>query len=289
MYASIRIDSNDYSHPCVVLATLTQHQADDCCPLADALPICRVPFATWSAITNYGRASQAIDAAADLSVAAVLELIEPASLTEAVFGVGEDQFSQAMAMQDQISAHIRAQTPLLYHGYTTRIDAASVCVAATDLTSPIVLRCLMCQPVAQGLLQQKGDPRIIITKCSSSDFQDPSVDFVPIADTEQWDLDADGFILGDSPLGSSLAMRAGAKTYLQPSIKRSKTATAVCLAVPVDNVRLVPGISPGEDLDNRGFMSLASLARAGIVSGSWVLIETGSETATDDVLATESP
>ncbi|KAJ2544536.1 peroxisomal assembly protein [Coemansia sp. RSA 1853] len=116
------------------------------------------------------------------------------------------------------------------------------------------------------------------------------------SDLEQWDLGAEWFILGGSALESGRgklvdaafnqpwladAMRGSALAETDlPSVAEPTAAlngryvslTAVGLEAPLDGVQLVPEAFPGEDLANRGFMSLASLANAGIVSGTWALV-----------------
>ncbi|KAI9501820.1 P-loop containing nucleoside triphosphate hydrolase protein, partial [Coemansia spiralis] len=47
----------------------------------------------------------------------------------------------------------------------------------------------------------------------------------------------------------------------------------VGLKEPVDDSQILPTPVAGDDVYNRGYMPLAALARAGIVSGSWVLVE----------------
>ncbi|KAJ2110002.1 peroxisomal assembly protein, partial [Coemansia sp. S142-1] len=226
-----------------------------------------------------------------ISLITTLEAIEPVALTEVVFGVGESQYSVALAAQDQIAAHVKSQTRLLYHGYATTVGVAE----PGDSAGPIALQCLMCQPVSQGLLRPEGEARVVIAK--SHYVAGPQMDVPDLnstqdsdGDSEEWDIGAEWFILGDTPLGNGRDMLSSAAfgslsvsgpletestcSHLLPRIKaQGRELSAIALSSPIDNLSLVPGTSAGEDLDNRGYMSLVSLARAGIVSGSWVLLE----------------
>ncbi|KAJ2032932.1 peroxisomal assembly protein [Coemansia sp. S3946] len=269
------------------------NSVSDCSALEDDLPICSASPATWSALTSSRSPSRSPHTGdtANLSLITTLEAIEPVALTEVVFSVRESQYSVALAAQDQIAAHVKSQTRLLYHGYATTVGVAE----PGDSAGPIALQCLMCQPVSQGLLRPEGEARVVIAK--SHYVAGPQMDVPDLnstqdsdGDSEEWDIGAEWFILGDTPLGNGRDMLSSAAfgslsvsgpletestcSHLLPRIKaQGRELSAIALSSPIDNLSLVPGTSAGEDLDNRGYMSLVSLARAGIVSGSWVLLE----------------
>ncbi|KAJ2868846.1 peroxisomal assembly protein [Coemansia aciculifera] len=292
IYASIRLDDSDRC-PCVVPISISKRDIGDYSALEDDLPICSASPATWSALTSSHSANSTphTDDATNLSIITMLEAIEPVALTEVVFGVSESQYSAALAAQDQIAAHVKSQTRLLYHGYATAVSVAE----PGDSMSSIVLQCLMCQPVSQGLLKPGSEARILIAKSPSVTgpqltVSDPNSTQDSSVDLEEWDLGAEWFILGDTPLGKGRDMISSAAfgslkvsgsletesaySHLLPQIKgQGRELSAIALSSPIDNFSLVPGIGAGEDLDNRGYMSLVSLARAGIVSGSWILLE----------------
>ncbi|KAJ2737039.1 peroxisomal assembly protein [Coemansia sp. BCRC 34962] len=292
IYVSIRLSDSD-SCPCVVPVSLSKGNVSDNAAVEGALPVCSVSPAMWSALTSTRSASGTplVNGAANLSIVTVIEAIEPVALTEVVFGVGESQYSAALAAQDQIAAHVKSQTRLLYHGYTTEVSVTT----PDDSANSVILQCLMCQPVSQGLLQLGSEARIVIAKSPSvAELQmpvlGPSSSLDSDADSEEWDLGAEWFILGDTPLGSgrdvlSSAVFGGLKITGSHEAKsapsdlppraggQGKELSAIALTSPVDNFSLVPGVCTGEDLDNRGYMSIASLARAGICSGSWVQLE----------------
>ncbi|KAJ2812818.1 hypothetical protein H4S07_001132, partial [Coemansia furcata] len=290
IYASIRLDDGDRC-PCVVPIAISKGDVGNYGALEDTLPICSASPAVWLALTSSRSANSTphIDDATNISIVTVLEAVEPVALTEVVFGVSESQYSEALAAQDQIAAHVKSQVRLLYHGYST---TASVAVSG-DSASSIVLQCLMCQPVSQGLLRPESEARIVIAKNAAGlrlPALDPNSAQDSSADLEEWDLGAEWFILGDTPLGSGRDMLSSAAfgslkvgeshdtesvySHLSPRINgQSRELNAIALSSPIDNFSLVPGACVGEDLDNRGYMSLVSLARAGIVSGSWILLE----------------
>ncbi|KAJ2741923.1 peroxisomal assembly protein [Coemansia sp. BCRC 34301] len=293
VYASIRLDDSD-RYPCVAQVFRAPKPSASSCTLTDALSMCSATPAVMSALARSSSVSsfQLADDAEAFSISVMLEAIEPVALTEVVLGVSESQYSAALAAQDQISAHVKAQKQLLYQGCST---TASV-VEPDDSASTITLQCLMCQPVAQGLFRPGSEARIIIAKrpsvpVPSSQDLDSSATQDSATDLGDWDLGAEWFILGDTPLGNSRDALANtlfsdlkvseshepgsedSRLAVPLSKQQSRKLNAISLARPVDNSSLVPGVCAGEDLDNRGYMSLASLARAGIVSGSWVLLE----------------
>ncbi|KAJ2690990.1 peroxisomal assembly protein [Coemansia spiralis] len=292
IYASIRLDDSD-CRPCVVPIFLSKGNVSDDSALEDALPVCSVSPATWFALASSHSANSTplANDAANLSVVAAIEAIEPVALTEVVLGVSESQYSAALAAQDQIAAHVKSQTRLLYRDYTIEVSVTT----PSDSASSIVLQCLMCQPVSQGLLRLGSEARIVIAKSPSVaglrlPALGPSSTLDSDADSEEWDLGAEWFILGDTPFGSGRDVLSGAafgslkvagshevesaSSDLLPRTKgQGKELNVITLTSPIDNFSLVPGACAGEDLDNRGYMSIASLARAGIFSGSWVQLE----------------
>ncbi|KAJ2820267.1 hypothetical protein FBU31_005275, partial [Coemansia sp. 'formosensis'] len=71
----------------------------------------------------------------------------------------------------------------------------------------------MCQPVSQGLLRLASEARIVIAKNAAGlrlPALDPNSAQDSSADLEEWDLGAEWFILGDTPLGSGRDMLSSA-------------------------------------------------------------------------------
>ncbi|KAJ1888526.1 hypothetical protein LPJ71_008458, partial [Coemansia sp. S17] len=209
IYASIRLDDSD-RYPCVVSVSISKRGVSDYSALEDDLPICSASPATWSALTS-SRSPSRSPHTDSISLITTLEAIEPVALTEVVFGVGESQYSAALAAQDQIAAHVKSQTRLLYHGYATTVSVAE----PGDSASPIALQCLMCQPVSQGLLRPESESRVVIAK--SHYVAGPQLDVPDLnstqdsdGDSEEWDLGAEWFILGDTPLGNGRDMLSSA-------------------------------------------------------------------------------
>ncbi|KAJ1782396.1 hypothetical protein LPJ62_005466, partial [Coemansia sp. RSA 2167] len=157
----------------------------------------------------------------------------------------------------------------------------------------------MCQPTTQGVFARDSDPRIVVVKnpaqssalAHSNSHNGSELDDLQEtddSDLEQWDIGAEWFILGGSALESGRGKLVDAafnqpwlSSAMHSSVLDETTAalngryvnlTAIAFEAPLDGVQLVPKEFPGEDLANRGFMSLASLAKAGIVSGTWALV-----------------
>ncbi|KAJ2827271.1 peroxisomal assembly protein, partial [Coemansia erecta] len=295
LYASVIGRGSDRG-PCVVRVV-----KDSSCDSrsADDRPTCVATSAAWSAICS-NPPSQSSD---NVLVIAKIEAIVPVELTEIVLGVSSEHYADAQSLQAAIANQLRARDEVFYPGLTATVRSD----ACAEEALPIVLECLMCEPTTQGVLPKDGDPRIIVVKSSThgstqaypdlhnsvdSDSTQEADDF----DLEQWDLGAEWFILGGSALETGRSKLVDA-AFNQPWLSKvmdvshlsesglvstADTAsskfggyielTAGALEAPPDNVKLVPEAYPSEDLANRGFMSLASLAKAGIVSGSWALV-----------------
>ncbi|KAJ1947634.1 peroxisomal assembly protein [Kickxella alabastrina] len=256
LYVSVSVVGQSARTPCVMAVGKDPVGRQ---PAGAAVPICVASNTAWLAIEDDANGLQ-MDDATPASVSAVLEGIVPIELTEVVLGVSSSQYDDALAAQDQISAHINSQTRLYYRGFSTTAIVG-------DAGEPISLQCLMCQPVSQGVIRSDSGgaaPRIIIVKTKSpaaSGTQDAHLLLEEQSgsefDAEQWDLGAEWLILGNAPLAHNA---------------KNTEISAVELDSPIDHAKLVPAAYAGEDLDNRGYMSLASLAKLGIVSGGWVLI-----------------
>ncbi|KAJ2084415.1 peroxisomal assembly protein [Coemansia sp. RSA 988] len=239
----------------------------------------------------------------DATIRAQLEPVLPIELSEIVLGVNNEQFVAAQSIQTEIVSQLAARSEVFYPGRLLSISPGE----DSELDMCITLKCIMCQPTFCGIISKDRLPRIIIAKdtaeepnaiCNGRSSTD--VDLEYDAEDEmafnQWELGAEWFILGNTPLGSDREKLANAAFNDSQLVKllgqsnssddrteslsveamsnRSIEFAATMLAAPPNNDELVPKTYPGEDLDNRGFMSLASLARAGIVSGSWILVAT---------------
>ncbi|KAJ1995831.1 peroxisomal assembly protein [Coemansia spiralis] len=245
----------------------------------------------------------------ELSIDATLEAIAPLDLTEIVFGVTDDQYGDALKAQGSIADYIRSSTRIYYQGLEIAIQATTETSASQNSGGMISLTCLMCQPVIQGVVRKGSNPRIIITKSTGVTKQNALVPDTryseyrsdnggDIGDDEQWNLGVEWFIIGDIPLGSNRNKIAGAAfndpvligqtgesctdklSRINPlsiaaphNCKYSTSFDVVGLKEPVDDSQILPTPVAGDDVYNRGYMPLAALARAGIVSGSWVLVE----------------
>ncbi|KAJ1736282.1 peroxisomal assembly protein [Coemansia biformis] len=301
MYASVVAECAGQD-PCVVRVIIDGAAASARRSADGAQPVCVAKG--WAFAAIFGRGAEDADDRA--SLAATVEPIVPAGLTEIVLGVDGRHYAAAQAAQSAIARQIAA-SPAVYHpGLVTTFRGEP---GAGD-AAPIALECLMCQPVSQGIVARGSSPRIIIAKLppqsrpeapglSGRGVLDSRGDPVSApstsgdCDAEQWDLGAEWFILGDVPLGNSRDMLVDAafgglqatEALARPSAAVSDTVPAAApedrrrvrlpaieLAAPPDSSRLAPDAYPGEDPENRGFLPLASLAKAGIVSGSWVLI-----------------
>ncbi|KAJ1886085.1 hypothetical protein LPJ81_006773, partial [Coemansia sp. IMI 209127] len=240
-----------------------------------------------------------------VSIVATIEPIVPVALSEIVFGVASDRYADALDAQNTIADHIRSRTQLYYQGFKTVVGSGADISGSQDAEASISLTCLMCQPVMQGIICKGDNPRIVITKLptdtsgvASETPDDASQDAYEDMDDDQWDLGVEWFILGDIPLGSSRDKIAGA-AFNDPSLVDKADAlsleqpgkpglakpsqptsaissvpfTACALQSPIDVSQVLPSTYANEDVDNRGYMSLAASAKAGIISGSWVLIE----------------
>ncbi|KAJ2208777.1 peroxisomal assembly protein [Coemansia sp. RSA 521] len=226
---------------------------------------------------------------------AKIEAIIPVELTEIVLGVSSEHYANAQAQQTAIVSQFRAHGEVLYPGLSITIPGDS----EAGVVSPMALECLMCQPTTQGVFARDSDPRIVVVKnpaqssalAHSNSHNGSELDDLQEtddSDLEQWDIGAEWFILGGSALESGRGKLVDAafnqpwlSSAMHSSVLDETTAalngryvnlTAIALEAPLDGVQLVPKEFPGEDLANRGFMSLASLAKAGIVSGTWALV-----------------
>ncbi|KAJ2787451.1 peroxisomal assembly protein [Coemansia interrupta] len=262
IYASIRAGgfSGSNGKPCIVEVTKDIH--DD-----DGSLACLASGSTWSVV---GTNADCLDEEGGFGlhfVAATLEAVVPVELSEVVFGVSSSQYDAALAARDIITMQIKGQSRLYYEGYHITVATSE------DSRELVTLRCLMCQPVSQGIVySNSSSTRIILVKSLSaedssnmdSQAAEPSTEDNDVLDVDQWDIGAEWLILGDSP---SFDNR-----------DRHIEINAVTLATPVDNSQLVPAAYPGEDCLNRGYMSLAALAKTGIVSGGWILVSSSAKT-----------
>ncbi|KAJ1739339.1 peroxisomal assembly protein [Coemansia sp. RSA 1086] len=253
-------------------------------------PECQASYALWTAIGGTTTDSCKPDADdTQQIIAATVEPVHPIPLTEIVLGVSNEQYAAAHELQSEISRQLLSQGGVFYPRRACTVN---------DSKATIVLECLMCQPAMQGILPGASEARIIIVKqtqsaiSASEDLQDQSEDM----DLGQWDIGAEWFILGDTALASERSKLVDA-AFAQPWIADDPTVTgksrvkltAIALEAPPSDTELVPEAYPGEDPESRGFMSLASLAKAGIVSGSWILVEPTTVPASDSQIATNQP
>ncbi|KAJ2573182.1 peroxisomal assembly protein [Coemansia sp. RSA 1813] len=262
---------------------------------------CRASRATWTAIAK----CVDTDSLNEASIVANIEPIVPVELSEIVLGVVSDQYADALDAQDRIADYIRSRSQLYYQGHNITVRTSADISGSQDTGVSISLTCLMCQPVMQGIIRQGTNPRIVITKLptnvpsitsqtSNVSNQVANEDM----DDGQWDLGVEWFILGDIPLGSNRDKIAGAafndmlltnkadtlsldqlnkpgpaKPTQPVSVSASVPFTANMLQSPIDISQVLPSPYANEDIDNRGYISLAASAKAGIISGSWVLIK----------------
>ncbi|KAJ2163170.1 peroxisomal assembly protein [Coemansia sp. RSA 552] len=243
--------------PCVVLVVKAEPQFAD-----DSQDLCTAGDSVWEAI---GGQVADQDYTGSL-ITATIEPVAPVLLTEIVLGVPKDKYAGALAAQDTIAQQLEEHSGIYYPGLVTSISGQA---------DPISLECLMCQPVSQGIISKNRAPRIVIVKGTSAQPDQIQLgDAVDEGSSEastdfsSWDLDAEWFILGSSAPGDERGRLASAVS----THKRPIELTAAPLNQLPDPSELVPEACPGEDVTNRGFMSLESLARAGIVSGSWALV-----------------
>ncbi|KAJ2454953.1 peroxisomal assembly protein [Coemansia sp. RSA 2336] len=297
LYVAIAAQNTSHT-PCVVRVVnrgIDEHKD------SKGRPECQASYAIWTAIGGTIGDSRKPDAGdAQQTIAATVEPVDPIPLTEIVLGASNEQYAAAHELQLEVSRQLLSQGGVFYPGRTCTVNGSNAAIA---------LECLMCQPAMQGILSSASEPRIIIVKQPQSAtptpvaMQDQSEDLDP----GQWDIGAEWFILGDTALASErskLVDAAFAQPWLADSpsnTKDSSTAvvaspgksrvklTATALRAPPSDAELVPEAYPGEDPENRGFMSLASLAKAGIVSGSWVLVEPAVVPTTDSQIATNQP
>ncbi|KAJ2784557.1 hypothetical protein H4R18_001022 [Coemansia javaensis] len=200
--------------PCVARATRAEPAGAERRSADSAQPVCSAGAQTWAAIFGRGAGEGDEDAAP----AAAIEPIVPAGLTEVVLGADAEHYAAAQAARAEIAAQLCASPDVLCPGLVVTLRGAQAAGGAAR----IPLRCLMCQPVSQGVLCGGSRPRIIVTKLpphgpdapGDGPAQPDAAD--PLA--EQWGgLGAEWFILGSSPLGSSrdrLAAAAFGSTWL---------------------------------------------------------------------------
>ncbi|KAJ2279401.1 peroxisomal assembly protein, partial [Coemansia sp. RSA 451] len=287
LYASV-IGQGASQGPCVVRIV-----KDSACDTRsnDDRPVCVASSAVWSTICSNSARQNGDDAL----VIAKIEAIIPVELKEIVLGVSSEHYANAQAQQTAIVSQFRAHGEVLYPGLSVTIPGDS----EAGVVSPIALECLMCQPTTQGVFARDSDPRIVVVKnpaqssalAHSNSHNGSELDDLQEtddSDLEQWDIGAEWFILGGSALESGRGKLVDAafnqpwlSSAMHSSVLDETTAalngryvnlTAIAFEAPLDGVQLVPKEFPGEDLANRGFMSLASLAKAGIVSGTWALV-----------------
>ncbi|KAJ1773801.1 peroxisomal assembly protein [Coemansia sp. RSA 1843] len=257
---------------------------------------CRASRATWTAIAK----CVDTDSLNEASIVANIEPIVPVELSEIVLGVVSDQYADALDAQDRIADYIRSRSQLYYQGHNITVRTSADISGSQDTGVSISLTCLMCQPVMQGIIRQGTNPRIVITKLptnvpsitsqtSNVSNQVANEDM----DDGQWDLGVEWFILGDIPLGSNRDKIAGAafndmlltnkadtlsldqlnkpgpaKPTQPVSVSASVPFTANMLQSPIDISQVLPSPYANEDIDNRGYISLAASAKAGIISGN---------------------
>ncbi|KAJ2511282.1 peroxisomal assembly protein [Coemansia sp. RSA 1939] len=239
------------------------------------------------------------------SLDVTIEPIVAVELSEIVLGVASDQYANALQAQARITDHFVSHTQLWYQGLKTVVQPKDISSGSQNTESSILLTCLMCQPVMYGIVSKGSEPRIVVTKLpttvsdtASKGPETSNQDACGDTSDDGWDLSAEWFILGDIPLGSGRALLADA-AFNDPSLvdkasglslenpDRSQTAkslskaesnlsvpfTAYALQAPIDVSQVLPTPHANEDIDNRGYISLAASAKTGIISGSWVLIE----------------
>ncbi|KAJ1805467.1 peroxisomal assembly protein, partial [Coemansia sp. RSA 2598] len=268
LFAGISVGGREGRNSCIVEITKEPANNDsNSGNLTDsAAPLCVASRSTWLAVGGTSRNLHAEDAQREWTMATV-ESVLPVELTEIVFGVQAHQYEAALEAQERIASLIKEQKTLYYRG--RQVTA----VSDNKGEEPILLQCLMCQPVSQGVVSVGSATRIAIVKCgsalhartdeaanltwdSAADETNPkSSEFSNVI--EQWDLGAEWLILGNEPLQGT---------------SNSTQIAAVELAMSIDHEKLVPLPYPGEDIDNRGYMSISTLAKQGIVSGSWVSV-----------------
>ncbi|KAJ2723638.1 peroxisomal assembly protein [Coemansia sp. Benny D115] len=218
--------------------------------------MCQASEWAWLAISPSSAAQT--DDLEPASVDVSLEPIEPVELTEVVFGVDPSQYDAAVAAKKQIAARIHAETQFYYAGHTTTIPDIG------EDNSGVFLRCLMCQPVSQGIIRggkSSSASRIILVKTHGDslgpDNYSPDTPLVEsgtgsidIAMDDDWDIGAEWLIMGST-----------APTVGHKSVELSATV----FHFSPDHSKLVPAVDMSDDLDNIGYMSLESLAKKGIV------------------------
>ncbi|PIA19112.1 hypothetical protein COEREDRAFT_57839, partial [Coemansia reversa NRRL 1564] len=261
-------------------------------------PVCTVCYKIWKEIN--GDIQNFHDS--DASIGALLEPVLPIELYEIVLGVSSEQYVATQSMQTEIANQLTELSDVFYPGRILSITIGG----ESELDTLISLKCLMCQPTSCGVISKERLPRIIIAKDTAQESTavsrhisadiDPEYDAKTDMDFYQWDIGAEWFILGSTPLGDDREKLANAafndpqlvKLLEQSNLPEDKAESmstetrssrciefkATMLATPPNDDEIVPQLCSSEDPDNRGFMSLALLARAGIVSGSWVLVAT---------------
>ncbi|KAJ2714111.1 peroxisomal assembly protein, partial [Coemansia spiralis] len=275
-YASV-VAGRDGRCGCVVRVARDEAAAHGRRSTDGAPPVCVAGGGTWAAV--FGRDPEDDDVHDPLPAA--LEPIAPVALSEIVLGVASEHYAAAQMAQAEICRQISSSPQVFSRGLVTALGNG----LGADRSTPIALECLMCQPVSQGIMAADGSTRVVIVKVPP---QHPAVpgeahDAPGACDAEQWDLGAEWFILGDVPLGAGRDRLADAAfnglqhrpkdTATMPDDEKSRVKLAVVeLTAPPNSSRIVPAPYPGEDLENRGYLPLALLAKMGIVSGSWVLV-----------------
>ncbi|KAJ2852651.1 peroxisomal assembly protein [Coemansia brasiliensis] len=245
------------------------------------------------------------------TIEATIEPVDPIPLSEVVLGVSNEQYAAAHELQSEISRQLTSLGGIFCQGRICTINNGTDGHSKT----PIDLECLMCQPTMQGVISDASKTRIIIVRQSQNGIS-AGVKIHKQLESEnldlgQWDIGAEWFILGDTVLASErskLVDAAFTDPWLTDNVSETPSnmkdssmagVTSLCksrvklaataLEMLPSNTELVPGSYPGEDPENRGYMSLASLAKAGIVSGSWVLVEPATASTTDSHLSTNQP
>ncbi|KAJ2223033.1 peroxisomal assembly protein [Coemansia sp. RSA 485] len=271
LFAGIRVGGQqNHSNSCIVEIAKESDTNNSGVPSDDSVPLCIASGSTWLAVGNAAGGLE-LDDTQPRCVSATIEGVVPVELSEIVFGVHALQYEAALQVQEKITLLIKAQTALYYRGRQL------MAVTEDKDKDPILLQCLMCQPVSQGVIFIGNNTRIAIVKSESVPYAPAGQSAGPItgsafdnigstsrqfdSELEQWDLGAEWLILGNQPLKGTT---------------KDTQMTAVELTMPIDHARLVPSMHPGEDVDNRGYMSISTLAKQGIVSGSWVSVSLSS-------------
>ncbi|KAJ1965749.1 peroxisomal assembly protein [Dipsacomyces acuminosporus] len=300
IYVSIRVQGTNTS--CIALVGKSNQSSSS---KSDATPKCQANNAVWSIISGSIANIRSVSSDAEDSLIADIEVIEPVELSEVVFGVSSDEYDQALQMGDKIVEYLKGQTRIYSSGQSISYNGE---IKLRCLMCQPVSHGMIRQGASSSgrVIIVKNSPTL--TKSLAANDEGSFDNGVMTPDSiasdgslNQWeDLGVEWFILGNTPFGNnrdSLVSAAFNNTRLleasfgeSPRSELGTIATQISgadgfgsrsdrmqlaaaeLQSPVDNSKLVPGINNAEDLDNRGYMSLATLAKLGVISGSWISV-----------------